>query len=1208
MAILVSPAQQASASSAESDPVALTEGQRALERATESGERVEVAGERTDRSTVFANPDGYTFTLEQSVVPVRVPKPGGGWQAPDATLVKRSDGSVGPRAAAVEIAFSAGGAEAPLASIEDRGESLELRWPGKLPEPELDGTRAMYAEVLPGVDLQVTATPESFQPVFVVKTPEAAANEELKKLTFGLKAQGLEVLEGAAGNLMAVDRTGQTVFRAPPARMWDSAGSSPEAVRTSRTRSQLMETQVLAEDGPAAVSAGAVAPSRSGVEPGQGDKVARMNVAVTEDSLSIVPDSAMLTKTGANAFPLFIDPTVTWGESERTLVRSDGYESYGWGNGDDDEGKGAGKCGTWNGYYCGPGYVQKLYFEFSPASLKGKKVLDTTFRVTEPWAFQCDPRWVDLVRTDNVSSATTWSSRPKELDLMVDRYVSAGRGSLCDPDSPDAPIEFNDNPEETNENLTSTVSNFAAGKFSRLTLEIRAHDETDSAAWKRFKNDAVLAVKFVGLPDKPSAIGLVTGSGTVCETDESDPAIVSDPTPALTATAQTKAGGEKDAQLRIAYDLDRRSGSSWVDTTPGNGDERPSSGYVSDNTRVNLSWSTLTDGTLYRYRAWVRSYYNNGDSSLAGPSNASTTGWCYFKVDSSAPKAPTITVGTPYTACTTNDCTAHGGPGVKGTFTFAPAAGDTNVAYEYKLSSTEAWSPDQKGSSVSVPITPTKAATYRLYVRAKDGVGRYGAQSVVDFLVADGEKPVGQWQFAEADGAAVDGATWDGSDNATLTGGAARDNRGRRGLITRDAAGKPLATPVTDKGLVLDGSTGYAATAGTVLDTSQSYTIGAWVRVDLSSTNTVTALSQSPATSSPFTKKYSPFMISYGSKWSMRVLDKSGALHEAAAPNVAPKGVWTHVIGVHDASEKKIYLYVNGKLQGSADAGTAWHADGAFQIGRLLYADSYTDYFKGSIDEPTVWQRALSADEIANEARQLTSRTYAGVELVADWSADRGSGPTVADTTSGYGRSLTLASGASLDGEAIVLDGVDDAATVAGPVVDDTGSFTVTALADLDGNTLKNKNVGYIGQVVGQRTSDGSAWGFWYELTGKETVLDEETLEEKTVPVGFWRFGRLNADGTFSAVASEEAAVVDGMVRMTGVCNAQDSTISLYVGAVQNGDDKAFTAKIGSGDLALGKGFNSSAWQYYLPGRIAEVRLWAGAMAGSDQVDETVGD
>ncbi|WP_327187604.1 LamG domain-containing protein [Streptomyces sp. NBC_01334] len=1254
--MLALPAQEAAAASPEADSAPSTEGQQALAEAEESGRRVEVTGERTDRTTVFANPDGFTFTLEQSAVPIRVAKAGGGWQAPDATLEKRSDGSVGPKAAAVSIAFSAGGDKAPLARIEDQGNSLELEWPGKLPAPRLDGPSAVYADVLPGVDLQVTATPESFQPVFVVKTPEAAANEELKKLTFGLKAQGLDVREGAAGNLAAVDGSGRTVFKAPPARMWDSAGETavtpqtptaaetpkaretpkadgtpetavtpetprapevpetpkaaetPETHETAGAQPQLLRAQALGEEPVVPSDPAEVAPSGSGLEPGQGDKVARMDVAVTKDSLSVVPDTEMLTRTDASAFPLFIDPTVTWGESERTLLRSDGYESYGWSNGDDDQGKGAGKCGTWNGYYCGPGYVQKLYFEFSPASLKGKKVLDATFRVTEPWAFQCDPRWVDLVRTNNISSATTWSSRPAELDLMVDRNVSAGRGSLCDPDAPDAPIEFNDNPDETNENLTSTVSNFAAGKFSRLTLEIKAHDESDTAAWKRFKNDAVLAVNFVGLPDKPSAVGIVTGSGTVCETTESDPAVVSDPTPTLAATAQTKSGGEKDAQLRIAYDLDSKSGSTWVDTTPGNGDARPSTGYVGDNTKVTLTWSTLTDGTLYRYRSWVRSYYNGGASNLPGPSNATTTGWCYFKVDSSAPKAPGITVGSPYTACTTNDCTAHGGPAVKGTFKFGPASGDTNVAYQYKLSSTAAWSPDQTGATVSVGITPTKAGTYRLYVRAKDNVSRYGAQSVVDFVVADGEKPVGQWQFGEADGTAVDSATWDGADNATPSGGAVRDDRGRRGLITRDATGVPLTTPVTDKGLALDGSTGYAATAGTVLDTAGSYTVAAWVRVDPASTKTVTVLSQSAATTSPFTKKYSPFIISYGGKWSMRVLGTDGAFHEAAAPNAAPKGVWTYVAGVHDAVAKKVHLYVNGKLQASVDAGTAWHADGAFQIGRLLYADTYVDYFKGSIDEPTAWQRALSAEEIADDARTLTSDAFAGVELVADWSADRGSGTTIADTTSGYGRSLTLGGGASLNGESIVLDGVDDAATAAGPVVDDTGSFTVTTLASLDATALAGKSVGYTGQVVGQRTVDGSAWGFWYELTDKQTVLDEETLEEKTVPVGFWRFGRLNANGTFSAVASDEAAMVDGMVRMTGVFNAQDGTIGLYLGAVQNGDDEAFTAKIGSGDLAVGKDFAGNAWGHYLPGRVADVRLWAGAMAGSEQIEETVGD
>ncbi|WP_405629881.1 LamG domain-containing protein [Streptomyces sp. NBC_00016] len=1205
--MLALPAQQAAASPPEADSAALTEGQQALAEAEESGQRVEVTGERTDRTTVYANPDGFTFTMEQSAVPVRVAKAGGGWQAPDASLEKRSDGSIGPKAAAVSIAFSAGGDKAPLARIEDQGSSLELEWPGKLPAPQLDGPSAVYAEVLPGVDLQVTATPESFQPVFVVKTPDAAANEELKKLTFGLKAQGLDVHEGVAHNLSAVDGSGRTVFRAPPARMWDSAGEASGESETSGAQTQLVRAQALGEEPVVPSDPAEVAPSGSGLEPGQGDKVAKMDVAVTKDSLSVVPDTEMLTKSDASAFPLFIDPTVTWGESERTLLRSDGYESYGWSNGDDDQGKGAGKCGTWNGYYCGPGYVQKLYFEFSPASLKGKKVLDATFRVTEPWAFQCDPRWVDLVRTNNISSATTWSSRPAELDLMVDRNVSAGRGSLCDPDAPDAPIEFNDSADETNENLTSTVSNFAAGKFSRLTLEIKAHDESDPSAWKRFKNDAVLAVKFVAVPALPTEVGVITGTGYVCSTSSTDPAIVSDPTPLVQGKPRTASGGSVGASLRIRWRTEKSDGSTW--TLAHTDLDGPSTGYVGNLVKQSRSLPTLQEGVLYRLRALTLSYYEDGSSRQ----NTGYTTPCYFKVDPTAPKAPQITVGTPYTACTTNECTAHGGPAVKGTFTFKPATGDANnVAYQYRLSSTAAWSADQTGSTVSVGITPPKEGTYRLYVRAKDNVSRYGAQSVVDFLVADGEKPVGQWNFTEADGAAVDSATWDGSDNAALAGGAVRDDRGRRGLITRDASGVALETPVTDKGLALDGSTGYAATAATVLDTSASYTVSAWVRVDPSASRTLTVLSQAPDSASPFSKKYIPFGLSYAgggaNTWSMSVMGTDGTLRKASASQATPRGVWTHVVGVHDAEAKKVSLYVNGALQSSVDAGTAWKGSGPLQIGRGIWADVYTDYFNGSIDEPTTWQRALSAEAIAEEARTLTSEAYAGVELVADWSADRGSGTTIADSTSGYGRSLTLSGGASLDGESIVFDGVDDAATAAGPIVDDTGSFTVTALAALDSDVLKDKSVGYTGQVVGQRTADGSAWGFWYELTGKQTVLDEETLEEKTVPVGFWRFGRLNVNGTFSAVASDEAAMVDGTVRMTGVFNAQDGTIGLYLGAVQNGDDEAFTAKIGAGDFAVGKGFSNTAWEHYVPGRVSEVRLWAGAMAGSDQVEETVGD
>lgn len=1187
----------------------LSEGQKALEQAQASGERVEVTGERTERTTVFANPDGSTFTLEESVVPVRVPASGGGWKAPDPTLEERSDGTVGPKGAAVRMAFSGGGDTSPLARIEDEGRSLSLDWPGTLPAPRLEGPSALYPDVLPGVDLQVTATPESFQHVLVVKTPEAAASEDLEKLTFGLNTSNLTVREGVAGNLAAVDGNGTTVFKAPPARMWDSAGQDAAGGA---------QPQLLTADGPGSTEggdaqAGASAdpsqttPFGAALEPGQGDTVARMDVEVGAGSLSVIPDTQMLISTDESAFPLYIDPTVTWGESERTLLRSDGYESYGWGNGDDGQGRGVGKCGTWNGYYCGPGYVQRLYFEFSPASLKGKRVLDATFRVTEPWAFQCDLRLVDLVRTNNISSSTTWSSRPKELDWMVDRWVSAGRGSLCDPDSPDAPIEFNDNPEEPNENLTPTVRDFAAGKFSRLTLELRANNESDTAAWKRFKNDAVLAVSFVGLPDKPTGVGL-QGGGTstapVCERSESDPAIVSDPTPLLKATAQTKPGGENDAQLRVYFDVDvQNADRTWTDVSPGNGSLSPSTGYVGDGRALSLTWSKLADGKLYRYHAWTWSYY--GSSYL---SSAPSDGYCYFRVDSMPPKAPQVTLASPYTECTSSACVAGGGPGVAASFTFKPATGDANTAYQYKLSSSAAWSAELKGATATAKVTPTRGGLYRMYVRAKDSLG-WGEQSVTDFLVDSGEAPIGRYHFDEASGNAVDSATVDGRDDAALNGQAARDNHGRRGVITHDANDTPLPEPVTDKGLALNGTTGYAATSTSVVDTRASYTVSAWAMLKPGVAQNQTVLGQDGGF-------YSGFYLTYREvekTWTLSTSptdDTSGNITEqkVTAAQPAARGVWTHLAAVYDASTKQISLYVNGRLQGSDTVSSAWAAEGPLQIGRVLWRDAYTDYFAGSIDEVTVWQQALTGDLIADDARLMNSPGRAAVELVADWSADRGSGSTVPDTTSGYGRALALSGGAVLDGEAMVFDGTDDAAAAAGPVVDDTGSFTVSTLAALDSAKLLAKPVGYTGQVVGQRAADGSAWGIWYERTGSTTVFDEETLEERTVPEGFWRFGRLNADGTFSAVATSEAAVMHGMVRLTGVYDAQAGTISLYLSRNANGDPLAFTAKAGSGEFTLAKGFSKDAWQHYLPVSVAETRLWTGAMATEEQVGDTVGD
>ncbi|MGW3950825.1 hypothetical protein ACWEKM_07660 [Streptomyces sp. NPDC004752] len=687
--------------------------------------------ERSEYATTYANPDGSTFSLSLSTVPVRTKQSDGSWAEPDATLERRADGTVGPKASAADVSFSGGGAGADLVTVAEGDRSLTVGWPGTLPEPTLDGASAVYPEVLPGVDLRMTATTEGYREVLVVKTPEAAASDKLKKLDFPVRVQGLTLSEGAGGGLNALDDNGNAVFRTPTARQWDSAGDAATSGTTGASKVSGVSTMSLTAADEQVPSDGDHTPDPA-AGPSDGDASAVLQVTADADSITVVPDTALLTGEDT-VYPLYIDPDVSWGESERTLLSSDGDTFYNFSGGDD--GEGVGYCGTYvtggYAYYCGSGYKQRMYFEFAPTALRGKRVLDATFRVTERWSMSCTHTTVQLVRTPNISSATRWPGPTSNWDIMGDRTASAGRGTACDPSQPDAPIEFNDDPSQSYENLTNTVKAFAAGDFSRLTLMLKAYNESDPNGWKRFDDDAVLDVDYVGVPAPPTSPGVLSGEISSCETDGSDPDVLSDPTPTFSAVAQTLAGGESEANLRTHFYVQKKNAdNTWSLVTEP---VRPvSPGYTGDGKKVEVSSPvTLADGGTYRMAVFTRSYYNGGAGYLESHSTVTTKGWCYFKVDTTAPKAPVITFGTPYSACTANDCPPAGGPGVKGTFTFAPASGDatTVVGYRYKLSSATSWSPTVSGTTVVRKIAPDLAGTQVLQVRALDNVGsgRWGA-------------------------------------------------------------------------------------------------------------------------------------------------------------------------------------------------------------------------------------------------------------------------------------------------------------------------------------------------------------------------------------------------------------------------------------------------------------------------------------------------
>ncbi|KPI17622.1 LamG domain protein jellyroll fold domain protein [Actinobacteria bacterium OK074] len=1193
--------------------------QLALQQAESTGAQVEVTGERTEYTTTYANPDGSTFTLDQSTVPVRVKQADGEWASPDATLAVRADGTVGPKAVVADVSFSDGGDGAGLVRIAREGRSLSLGWQlGDLPKPTLDGANALYADVLPGVDLRMTATGEGFQELLIVKTPEAAADPALAKVQFSLATDGLTVAPTGAGGLQAVDENGASVFTAPAAQMWDSQGDAAEAVQVTPKSASVHADSAEADtdaDTEAAAATATTADDDPTSGPGAGAATAVLPVQVSADSLTLTPDATILGNTDSSAFPVYIDPSIGLDMTARTQLRSDGYTDFNFTNGSDGEGKGTGLCGTYDGVYCGPGYIERLYYQFRPDELVGKKVLDVTFRDTETWSYTCDSQWVDLERTTNVSAGTTWAKRPDNLGVLAGDYVSAGRGSLCDPSQPDAPIEFR------TAKLTSTVQDFAAGKFDRLTLLVKARDETTTGAWKRFKNNAELSVTYVGLPDVPKSTGIVQGTGQVCSSTASDPDVVADPTPELTAVAEAKYGGRGGASLRVHfYVQERQSDGSWdLFTEP----VRPSTFYADSGDPVPVTLPlSLTDGKVYRLRASTLSYTDDGKDYVESNTTVATTGWCYFTLDTMAPKPPQVTIGSPYTECTANDCVAAGGPGQAATFTFAPAAGDTGagnvVGYEYKLATTSVWSSLLSGSTVDKALAPRLAGTQQLQVRAQDdvGTGRWSSPAVVRFNVAEGSTAVGRWHFADGTAGstvttAADSAT-EGSTRYPATlheAGAGWSSLARRG----DGDYSLWLNDTSDSAR----QTGYAATAVPVVNTEASFTVSAWAYLtDESDFRTV--LSEQGSDGSGFLLYYSPSVNRWVFLWNWYDLDKNGVptTRHFASVNADAAGVplktWSHVTGVYDHDAHTISLYVNGRLQGDPvsvpTTSDATVSNGALQFGRgSVTPGTYVNYLHGRVDEAAVWQRALTADEVATEDQLAEPDGSSDVELMASWNPDGASGSTLADSTTGYGRSLSLSGGASLDGTSLVLDGVSGAATTAGPLVDETASFTVSTEVALGSGALADMADGDSAQVLGQRSADGSAWGLWAHRTGEETTLDDDG-NIVTVPVGYWEFGRL-VDGTFTSVQSEPMIESGTAVRLTGTYDAPSGTIRLFLGANEShmGELAAYTAVPGSGDFAVGKGYVDAAWGHYLAGAVTDIRVWAGAMTDGTQIATATG-
>ncbi|MEU4742838.1 LamG-like jellyroll fold domain-containing protein [Actinosynnema sp. NPDC023658] len=1147
-----------------------------------------ISGKTTETDEVWALPDG-AFTWRQHQRPVRVRRDGG-WVAADTTLERRPDGTVAPKAAVVELALSGGGegseARGPLVRMAHQGVEVGLGWEVDLPEPVLDGPTATYPEVLPGVDLRVTADVIGFSEVLVVKTPEAARNPKLRKVTFGSQTTNAgvrEVERRAGGSLLeVVDASGEVVFTGDATRMWDSSGDDRRE------------------------------PQR-----------AVMGVEVTDGSVSIVPDQEFLADPDTR-YPVFLDPEYSCGacgKSHHVVVQSGRSTAR---NFDASTGDLADlKAGYQTSDSSGK---SRSYVQMNTEPIIGKTVDWATLNTTllYSWWGGADAKPTELHLAGWIDGNTTWDNQPGGAALPgTSRSLLSSVNTVNQSKAPGVSMQFG---------ATDAVRAAASGSWGTTTFLLKGEREADTLSWRRFGLNPYLEVHYNSTPNNP--VGHSMQNGTVPCVKGGNRPYVFTRTPQLQAWVSDPDGGSLDVLVATSggsYGADvpntyhDNAASQLRIGTPG-----PGQGALAQ-VQVPAGWIT-TDG-VYKWAMRV------SDGALSSP----RWDWdCEFYVNTTVPLAPSVhAANTPVNQGDTatfdigvkmatsglydidrfiyttdgSEPSTQGSPSVQASMTVDTSG---RLSATARLSTTalnaqqnlikvravnKAGTPGPDGSCISPLITvgtaPTAACAYTVLplTSAKFLKGAWAMDDTAGSTASDNVAVLNPGETAHP---------------ATLTEAGWNVGYSRGSSWTQaDAFG---AKDGVQGGINIRPG-GYLSTTGPVLDTSRSFSVATWVYLQKTD-NWYTVLSQDGGSVSGFWLQYSAGL----GKWSISAKSADSTTADmyratsADATAVPVVNTWTHLIGTYDANSRQLSLYVDGKPAGSAVMATPlWNAGGPFVIGAAKWDGVRGDHFAGQVDDVQAWQRVLSPQDAHDLATASAPRAQLGLaegagEVLATgasgdeysgsyvpapvqslqgyWKFDENSGTTAADSSNngaGYENNL-ITTGASWvpgkSGSALHYSGaVDSYSRSTGPAVNTSQSFTVSAwvkLEDLDGYYA----------VVGQSGQNVPGFAIRYSKDVQAWIFGVTAADVAgTLPQWTYRSNSVTAAGVWTLV--------------TGVYDNEAKRMQLYVdGRLMGARSFTGTPWNASGPVTVGA-YHFGAMIHPFNGAIDSVRVWQQALTAS---------
>jgi hypothetical protein len=703
------------------------------------------------------------------------------------------------------------------------------------------------------------------------------------------------------------------------------------------------------------------------------------------------------------------------------MVASTGYHLN---NFKDDQGMGQCPIGLpSSGRNCGSPHRKRLFYRIPTGWMAGKQIMSAEFQIKEVWSASCQKRKVELWLATAFGKNSTWNSTSDNWIRKLDTRNVAKGWSGC----PGGDVIFN---------ATSGAREAAKKGWRDTTFGLRATDETDQLAWKRFTQYAYLRVHYNTPPAQPKMSQLYSSPGGPCRSS----AVRINQLPTLYAKNLTDADnhGVEGEKLRAQFQV-LWTDAAGVKQTRNLATVPKMSAYKGRGTlfSVKVPTGVIPQNTSIAWQ--VRAY----DGAAWSPwSSAGSATACYLVYDTTAP-APPVIASSAYPAWNPADPNQPpiGGVGRYGRFDITFDAQVTKFAWGLNggAPSINTAIP-RTAATMSINVLPSEDGLNQLYVTAWDAAGNY-ATAVYQFNVASGTAPRAQWKLDEPAGSASL------ADSAPKTTGAASYPAAPHGGAALGVAG------TSGTALGLNGTTAYATTAGPVLDTTRSYSVSAWVK--LNNTNgSETVVSQTGTRSSAF-------FLQYNKPENRWVFGVSGsdtdnpAVVRAVSTSAPQPGTWTHLVGVYDATAGQARIHVNGAAGTPTSVASTWAAGGPLQIGRALFNGGAVDYVSGTVDDVRVFDRIVTVPEVAD-----LSRTK--VQVMGQWHLNTSSGTPATSPDTNPEPAATARHPLTLNGAAKVVTGSvvsrtgqaggmlllpggnGDYASAAGAVVDTSQSFTLS--------------------------------------------------------------------------------------------------------------------------------------------------------------------